>query len=286
MSTYPILDPVPSSGSAPVPYAPASSRHSEPSRSPPAQQCSSGHEAPFEPAASRPSSLFSRRRSQATLASTAMTSEALTPEHEISGCLTFDVVDSTGAEIVDPVLGSGKEGLACMPPREPTYAKFSRSRRIDLRSLGARECEVRHHWRRLETDAADDCRRARPAPGQAVRGVPGPEAALSLPAPRVPAQHSPAVQIFYLFRLAGPARAVQPHLAVRTGFGLAPRPPRTRQLPPEVPRRGPAGPRFGRRAFEAWLERRARPTQARRGCAARASARARRIAVRAAPLHA
>ncbi|GAA5954514.1 hypothetical protein JCM8115_004612 [Rhodotorula mucilaginosa] len=95
MSTYPILDPAPSHA-APIPYAPVSAP----------SQYSADQDAPFEPSASRPSSTFSRRRSQMTLTSTAMTSEAMSPPGENPTGLVFDLVDPTGAEIVDPVLVS------------------------------------------------------------------------------------------------------------------------------------------------------------------------------------
>ncbi|TKA53186.1 hypothetical protein B0A53_04042 [Rhodotorula sp. CCFEE 5036] len=95
MSTYPILDPAPSHA-APVPYAPVSAP----------SQYSADQDAPFEPSASRQSSTFSRRRSQMTLTSTAMTSEAMSPPGENPTGLVFDLVDPTGAEIVDPVLAS------------------------------------------------------------------------------------------------------------------------------------------------------------------------------------
>lgn len=94
MSTYPILDPAPPNAT-PVPYAPVSA---------PSQYSVDA----FEPSASRPSSTVSRRRSQMTLASTAMTSEAMSPPEEDPTGLRFDLVDPTGAEIVDPVLASGK----------------------------------------------------------------------------------------------------------------------------------------------------------------------------------
>ncbi|KWU44672.1 hypothetical protein RHOSPDRAFT_25581 [Rhodotorula sp. JG-1b] len=95
MSTYPILDPAPPHA-ATVPYAPVSAP----------SQYSADQDAPFEPSASRPSSTFSRRRSQMTLGSTAMISEAISPPVEDPTGLMFDLVDLTGAEIVDPVLAS------------------------------------------------------------------------------------------------------------------------------------------------------------------------------------
>jgi hypothetical protein len=105
MSTYPILDPAPSHA-APVPYAPVSAP----------SQYSADQDAPFEPSASRQSSTFSRRRSQMTLTSTAMTSEAMSPPGENPTGLVFDLVDPTGAEIVDPVLASGETASRRLSP--------------------------------------------------------------------------------------------------------------------------------------------------------------------------
>lgn len=107
MSTYPTLDPVASAATSPVPYAPA------PSHAPDSSRGSSHFDEPFEPAPSRISSRFSRKKSQLTLASTAMTSEPAGGFTESANAvpLAFSPVDATGADIVDPVLASGRSPL-------------------------------------------------------------------------------------------------------------------------------------------------------------------------------